>query len=54
VRTIHECMQAVLWNGTIGLTPMGHALPEGLTCVLLADMPPAGSWSLGTATTRTR
>ncbi|MFC4590418.1 LysR family transcriptional regulator [Sphaerisporangium corydalis] len=39
VRTAHECLQAVLWNGTIGLTPLAHALPEGLTSVPLTDMP---------------
>jgi hypothetical protein len=31
----------VLWNGTIGLTPLPHALPDGLTSVPLADMPPS-------------
>ncbi|SEG87925.1 DNA-binding transcriptional regulator, LysR family [Nonomuraea solani] len=41
VRTAHECLQAVLWNGSIGLAPLGHALPEGLTCVPLTDMPPS-------------
>jgi DNA-binding transcriptional LysR family regulator len=41
VRTVHECLQAVLWNGTIGLTPLAHALPDGLTSVSLADMPPS-------------
>jgi DNA-binding transcriptional LysR family regulator len=41
VRTVHECLQAVLWNGTIGLTPLAHAVPAGLTCVPLADMPPS-------------
>jgi DNA-binding transcriptional LysR family regulator len=41
VRTVHECLQAVLWNGTIGLTPLTHAVPAGLTCVPLADMPPS-------------
>jgi DNA-binding transcriptional LysR family regulator len=42
VRTILECVQAVLWSGTIGLaplTPLAHTLPEGLTTVPLADMP---------------
>ncbi len=39
VRTAHECMQAVLWNGTIGLMPLVHELPAGLTAVLLADIP---------------
>ncbi|MEV5745139.1 LysR family transcriptional regulator [Microbispora rosea] len=41
VRTVHECLQAVLWNGTVGLAPAAHALPEGLTSVPLADMPPS-------------
>ena len=50
VRTIHECLQAVLWNDTIGLTPLGHALPDGLTCVPLTDMPPSRlvvAWNSG-------
>ncbi len=41
VRTVHECLQAVLWNGTIGLSPLAHALPDGLTSIPLADMPPS-------------
>jgi DNA-binding transcriptional LysR family regulator len=41
VRTAHECLQAVLWNGSVGLAPMGHALPEGLTTVPLVDWPPS-------------
>jgi DNA-binding transcriptional LysR family regulator len=41
VRTVHECTQAVLWNGTVGLTTLAHALPEGLTSVPLVDMPPS-------------
>jgi len=41
VRTIHECLQAVLWNGTIGLAPLVHDLPAGLTSVPLIDMPPS-------------
>jgi hypothetical protein len=28
-------------DSTIGLAPLGHALPEDLTCVPLADMPPS-------------
>ncbi|MDP9869250.1 MULTISPECIES: LysR family transcriptional regulator [Streptosporangium] len=41
VRTVQECLQAVLWNGTVGLTPLTHALPDGLVAVRLADMPPS-------------
>lgn len=41
VRTAHECLQAVLWNGSVGLIPAGHDVPEGLTTVPLADHPPA-------------
>lgn len=39
VRTAHECQQAVLWNGTVGLTPLTHPLPTGLAAVPLRDMP---------------
>ncbi|WP_433328269.1 LysR family transcriptional regulator [Spirillospora sp. CA-294931] len=41
VRTVNECMQAVLWNGHVGIAPLGHFLPEGLTTVPLVDMPPS-------------
>jgi len=52
VRTVQECLQAVLWNGTIGLAPVGHALPDGLTAIPLLDMPPSRvlvAWRSGTA-----
>lgn len=51
VRTVHECLQAVLWTETIGLTPLGHTLPDGLTTVPLADFPPSRlvvAWSATT------
>jgi DNA-binding transcriptional LysR family regulator len=41
VRTVNECLQAVLWNGTIGLGPFGHSLPEGLVAVAVPEMPPS-------------
>ncbi len=41
VRVVQECIQAVLWNGTIGITPLGHNAPPGLTVVPLIDMPPS-------------
>jgi DNA-binding transcriptional LysR family regulator len=41
VRTVHECLQGVLWNGAVGLSPLTHDLPEGLTSVPLIDMPPS-------------
>ncbi|SEC54160.1 DNA-binding transcriptional regulator, LysR family [Streptomyces sp. 3213] len=41
VRTAQECLQSVLWSGTVGLMPLGHALSEGLTAVPLTDMPPS-------------
>jgi len=41
VRTVHECLQAVLWNATIGLSPLTDTLPDGLTCVPLTDMEPS-------------
>jgi len=31
VRTVNECLQAVQWNGTVGIAPLTHALPDGLT-----------------------
>ncbi|KPI20495.1 transcriptional regulator, LysR family [Actinobacteria bacterium OK074] len=41
VRAVQECRQAVLWNGTVGMTPLGHAPTEQLTVVPLTDMPPS-------------
>jgi len=41
VRTVNECMQAVLWNGTVGIAPLTHAVPDGLTWAPLTDMPPS-------------
>ncbi|WP_084338853.1 LysR substrate-binding domain-containing protein [Actinomadura oligospora] len=41
VRAVQECRHAVLWNGTVGLTPLGHDMPKGLTAVPLTDMPPS-------------
>jgi len=40
VRTVTECLQAVLWNNSIGLTPViKHSLPDGLIVIPLSDMP---------------
>jgi DNA-binding transcriptional LysR family regulator len=41
VRTVNECLQAVLWNGMVGIAPLTHALPDGLTWAPLTDMPPS-------------
>ncbi|MFI5776523.1 LysR substrate-binding domain-containing protein [Nocardia sp. NPDC051570] len=41
VRVVQECVQAVLWNGTVGMTPLGHTVTEGLTVVPLIDMAPS-------------
>ncbi|MCZ4125937.1 LysR substrate-binding domain-containing protein [Streptomyces sp. H39-S7] len=41
VRVVQECLQAVLWNGTVGLAPLGHDLPAGLAVVPLIDMVPS-------------
>lgn len=41
VRTVHECMQAVLWNGSVGLAPLVHTLPDGLRAVPLSDAAPS-------------
>lgn len=40
VRAVQECMQAVLWNGTVGMTLIGHGQSEELAVVPLIDMPP--------------
>ncbi|MFH7596381.1 LysR substrate-binding domain-containing protein [Streptomyces racemochromogenes] len=52
VRAVQECLQAVRWNGTVGLAPLGHAPPEGLALVPLADMAPSPvvvAWRQGDA-----
>ncbi|MET9464629.1 LysR substrate-binding domain-containing protein [Streptomyces sp. NPDC006544] len=41
VRAVQECRQAVLWNGTVGMTLMDHEPGEGLAVVALTDMPPS-------------
>ncbi|WP_189157891.1 LysR family transcriptional regulator [Lentzea pudingi] len=40
VRAVQECVQSVLWNGSVGLAPLGHDLGE-LVVVPLADLPPS-------------
>ncbi|AWS42823.1 LysR family transcriptional regulator [Streptosporangium sp. 'caverna'] len=50
VRAVQECLQAVLWNGTVGMTPLGHDLPEELTVVPLIDLAPSrvvAAWNEG-------
>ncbi|MGW5401518.1 LysR family transcriptional regulator [Streptomyces sp. NPDC003952] len=41
VRAVQECRQAVVWNGTVGVTILAHRPGEGLTVVPLSDMPPS-------------
>ena len=41
VRAVQECLQAVLWNGTVGIAPLGHDLPKELAVVPVADMAPS-------------
>ncbi|MEV6825759.1 LysR family transcriptional regulator [Amycolatopsis sp. NPDC051102] len=41
MRTVQECLQAVLWNGTAALAPVGQPLPPGLRIVPVADRPPS-------------
>jgi DNA-binding transcriptional LysR family regulator len=41
VRAVQECRQAVLWNGTVGMTLLGHDPGEGLTVVPLTGLPPS-------------
>ncbi|WP_434445718.1 LysR family transcriptional regulator [Lentzea sp. E54] len=41
VRAVQECVQSVLWNGSVGLAPLGHDLGRELTVVPLDDLPPS-------------
>ncbi|WP_179851276.1 LysR family transcriptional regulator [Streptomyces sp. TLI_55] len=41
VRAVQECLQAVLWNGTVGLAPLGHDLPAEFAVIPLTDMTPS-------------
>jgi hypothetical protein len=41
MRTIQECLRAVVWNGTSALAPVDQPLPTGLVVVPLADRPPS-------------
>lgn len=41
VRAVQECLQAVLWNGTVGMTTLDHRPPDRLTVVPIRDMPPS-------------
>ncbi|MFC8131185.1 LysR family transcriptional regulator [Streptomyces sp. NPDC057302] len=50
VRAVTECQQAVLWNGTVGMTLLDHEPADGLTVVPLTDMPPSrvvAAWNEG-------
>jgi len=40
-RTIQECLQSALWNGTCALAPLDQALPAGLVVVPVTDRPPS-------------
>jgi DNA-binding transcriptional LysR family regulator len=41
LRTIQECLQSVLWNGTTALAPLAQPLPAGLVTVAVDDRPPS-------------
>ncbi|MFF2920986.1 LysR family transcriptional regulator [Streptomyces celluloflavus] len=50
VRAVVECQQAVLWNGTVGVTLLDHRPAAGLTVVPLLDMEPSrvvAAWNEG-------
>ncbi|MFD6289449.1 LysR family transcriptional regulator [Streptomyces sp. NPDC060205] len=52
VRAVQECQQAVLWNGTVGMTLLDHEPARGLRVVPLIDMPPSRvvlAWNRGDA-----
>jgi DNA-binding transcriptional LysR family regulator len=41
VRTIQECLQAVLWNATCAVAPLDQPLPAELVTVPFRDRPPS-------------
>ncbi|MEW2301162.1 LysR substrate-binding domain-containing protein [Streptomyces sp. NPDC006655] len=41
VRAVQECRQAVLWNGTVGMTLADHGPGDGLVVVPVSDMAPS-------------
>jgi DNA-binding transcriptional LysR family regulator len=41
MRTIQECLQAVLWDGMSALAPLDQLTPAGLVIVPVADRPPS-------------
>ncbi|MEV0409017.1 LysR family transcriptional regulator [Actinoallomurus sp. NPDC050550] len=41
MRTIQECLQAVLWNGMSALAPLDQVTPAGLVTVPVTDRPPS-------------
>ncbi|MEI5101756.1 LysR substrate-binding domain-containing protein [Streptomyces sp. PmtG] len=50
VRAVQECQQAVLWNGTVGVTLLDHEPARGLAVVPLVDMEPSRvtvAWNAG-------
>ncbi|MEU5901992.1 MULTISPECIES: LysR substrate-binding domain-containing protein [Streptomyces] len=52
VRAVVECRQAVLWNGTVGMTLLDHPSSPGLVVIPLTDMPPSplvAAWSKNNA-----
>ncbi|MFB7915515.1 LysR family transcriptional regulator [Streptomyces sp. NPDC056061] len=54
VRSVPECRQAVLWNGTVGMTPLDHEPTEGLVVVPLSDARPSRTvvaWKEGASDT---
>lgn len=50
VRGVQECVQSVLWNGTVGMAPLGHEMPKELAVVPVVDMAPSrvvAAWNEG-------
>jgi len=42
VRAVQECLQSVLWNGTVGLAPLTHHNPgKELVTIPIEDLPPS-------------
>nr|WP_202420695.1 LysR substrate-binding domain-containing protein [Actinomadura rayongensis] len=41
MRTVQECLQAVLWSGMSALAPLDQVVPAGLVIVPVTDRPPS-------------
>src|SRR4051812_25542846 len=54
VLAAHECIQGILWSDLVGLAPLGHRFPDGLTAVAVEGIPATQLVVAWRRTTRTR